>query len=757
MSASDIEIHEFSTGITPEQTTIGWVSRGFTGRYMNSTLDEIPYAVERSIANKEFSVAEGASSDRPTIIGREIDEWSIIAIITKGRDEKGRSASFYRYFLSENGNLNHILSWIENEKAHGRDCNFNPYDQKDVRQPNLSEISYPSQSTSRQECSDETPEILNPDQEYSVQQVNELATTKAHRNRQPVSWAYNVEALEQASRFQVIYPASEPAIRRIKQSLVSVNVAPTSAIDEQAINVAIKNLINSSQIKPESVDTLVKSIRTVETALGNQSASFWKGIFDGQGAGNAIRQKILSPQMSKLLTVRAMILPETVLEFLDWLQISEGKQATEQATGTLSLQSQVSKYLSHYPDLEKKLDIGVNFIFKGILDSRISQESAYWLLDPSGSVWKSSTSRVLDGFEEYLSSNQQGRSFDKEVWGPILKKMRMLASQRQPQINNNYLILAELFNNLRRPILSACFYQAGQGVVPREVHDKASSSRNFNGGQPFSVILRKEKSLLDHFFNGISHPITLSIFALFVVVSGIYFASRSFGLVESQGGAKVREDKRKPGNQMESLDSAKYLEIQKKIKDIRTANKKLDSVNLQSVQDNLLAVIDILEKERSDKDSLVISQGSSAIRQDVIKSLLYTFFNTDSLGPDLLRENDIEDILNSKTDLPLKNRGIAQKKLIDAIAFYQSNNDLDIVGNIGENTKRELLSGVRKKLNLPTSNQSKPDPYQLDINRNTNPNAPPPSPNGTSENNQINPQNKNSATSNNYFKKEGNR
>jgi hypothetical protein len=65
-----IEIHEFSTGITPDQTANGgWVSRGFTGRYMNSTLKEIPYGVERSIANKEFAVAEGASSDRPTIMG----------------------------------------------------------------------------------------------------------------------------------------------------------------------------------------------------------------------------------------------------------------------------------------------------------------------------------------------------------------------------------------------------------------------------------------------------------------------------------------------------------------------------------------------------------------------------------------------------------------------------------------------------------------------------------------------------------------
>ena len=468
--------------------------------------------------------------------------------------------------------------------------------------------------------------------------------------------------------------------------------------------------------------------------------------------------------MSKLLTVRAMILPETILEFLDWLQISDSRQTTEQSTGTTLLQSQISKYLSSYPDLEEKLDIGVNFIFKGILDSHISQESAYWLLDSSGSVWKSSTGRVLNGVEEHLSSNQKSSktlakatgnmSFDKEIWDPILKKMRMLASQRQPQIDNNYLILAELLNNLRRPILSACFYQAGQGVVPREVHDKAGSSRNFNGGRPFSVVLRKEKSLLDHFLNGISHPITLSIFALFVVVSGIYFASRSFGLVENQGDTKVKEGKSKSGNQTEPLDFTKYLEIQKKIKEIRTTNKKLDSVNVQSVQDDLLTVIDTIEKERSGKNSVVISQGSSAIRQDVIKSLLSAFFNTDSLGPDLLSESDVEDIFDSK-NFRSQSRVVAQKKLIDAIAFYQSKNKFDIVGSIGEKTKSQLLLDIRKKLDpdLSVSDQLKTDLDPLDVNRDTAPNASP-SPYGTSENNQMNPPTKNSPTPN-YIKKGG--
>ena len=87
-----IEIHEFSTGIRPETTSDGgWVSRGFTGQYMNMTRESIPDVVERSIRNREFALTEGASSNSPAIIGRVvgIDEnvWSVVAVVTRGRDD----------------------------------------------------------------------------------------------------------------------------------------------------------------------------------------------------------------------------------------------------------------------------------------------------------------------------------------------------------------------------------------------------------------------------------------------------------------------------------------------------------------------------------------------------------------------------------------------------------------------------------------------------------------------------------------------
>ncbi|MFM6911758.1 MAG: hypothetical protein ACKPKT_09150, partial [Dolichospermum sp.] len=144
MNLSIIEIHEFSTGIRPQQTVDGWVSLGFTGQYMNVTTEPIPEVIERSIANREFAVAEGASSDQPAIIGRVLgtgeNTFSVLAIVTRGRDEKGRSASMYRYFFTQGmekdafQNLRYLLAWWENQETPLR---FNPFDIQEVGKPHI--------------------------------------------------------------------------------------------------------------------------------------------------------------------------------------------------------------------------------------------------------------------------------------------------------------------------------------------------------------------------------------------------------------------------------------------------------------------------------------------------------------------------------------------------------------------------------------------------------------------------------------------
>jgi hypothetical protein len=110
-----IHIHEFSTGIDLQGTPDNWWSSKFTG-YMNNTLGYIPEAVQDAISDALFDVAEGKATDKPAIIGREVekqgDAWSVIAVVTAAKDEKGRTISVYRYFLTQGkGKLGDLVWW----------------------------------------------------------------------------------------------------------------------------------------------------------------------------------------------------------------------------------------------------------------------------------------------------------------------------------------------------------------------------------------------------------------------------------------------------------------------------------------------------------------------------------------------------------------------------------------------------------------------------------------------------------------------
>ena len=263
MNSPILEIHEFSTGIQAERTPDGgWVSRGFTGQYINRTLDPIPTTVENAIRNRDFAVAEGASRDNPAIIGREVSDgtenWSVIAVVTRGGDDRGRSASMYRYFLCEGaGNLWQILAWIESERQGGRMSVFDPFETKYIGQPN--QFSAPNQhqtpvrSELRQLLINDAPVIVPFGKECTTWILNQMATEKARASNQLVAWAFQVEALEQPRGFLVIQPASEKAQELLQRAMASTPQYTAPIAREYEIKSAFKGLISRDKVKPEQV------------------------------------------------------------------------------------------------------------------------------------------------------------------------------------------------------------------------------------------------------------------------------------------------------------------------------------------------------------------------------------------------------------------------------------------------------------------------------------------------------------------------
>lgn len=368
---TSIQIHEFSTGIRPQINADGsWVSLGFTGQYMNTTINPIPPVVQRSIANKEFAVAEGAFSDQPAVIGRvvldsENSGWSVVAVVSRGQDEKGRSASFYRYFFCDGqNNLSNILAWMEEyEQKNGHKPVFNPSETKVTGEANSTSVSTAApQSNIPQELLQKNtsiPIIILPTERYTLQEINFYAFTKA--NNQPVAWAVNVEALEKPWSFIVIQASSDRAYQILHKAIVNTpNVQTPVVADEQALKSAIKNLMGSSTVKPEAVDAVIE-------ALGNNqiNTQYWHSLFDGQGARNAITQKIYSPQMLRLLTLRALIIPQTLPEYLNWLNIKDSSNKRDlnpNVTNSLEFQYNLISLFPDYSIIQSNL----NYLFQQV-------------------------------------------------------------------------------------------------------------------------------------------------------------------------------------------------------------------------------------------------------------------------------------------------------------------------------------------------------------------------------------------------------
>lgn len=491
-------IHEFSTGINPDGTSENWISRGFTGQYMNSTLSEIPYNVERSIANDEFKVAESVDKDTPSMVGRVVlasggaNEWSVVAVITRGKDEYVRSLTVSRYFLAEGADsLPKIVAWINFRAKQGRLPIYNPFELKMVGKPNTG--AAPIVKTNIEPDMDtylrnsHTPLIVSPNS-YPFPVLDSLARRKSEITGQPASWAYNVEALEKPERFQIILPASDRALTLIQQALATKpKEQAASAIDEKALKQAIKGLADNPTVKAEQWQTFVENIFVVATAFPDpdKASDYWQRLFDGQGASNAIKQGIYTQPMIRLLTLRAIALSETLPDLLQWLQVGSGKRSKDgsYAEASLEFQGQLSG-LSQQPQLKEFLIEGVRDLVGKVFIQAVSPESAAWLLLSKQSLWHQFQFRnqLVTDFRHDLQivgnlargmQPQDGLIISGKFWDKIWQEIQPYWRDSLRSFDEKYAPLAYLFEQLGDAFVSAHFCQLSYGQVPSQLFKQA--------------------------------------------------------------------------------------------------------------------------------------------------------------------------------------------------------------------------------------------------------------------------------------------
>ncbi|MFK0733255.1 MAG: hypothetical protein ACIWVG_19210, partial [Gloeotrichia echinulata HAB0833] len=450
---------------------------------MNATIDPIPHVVDRSIENKEFKVAEGASRDQPAIIGRVVGSdgsaWSVVAIVTRGRDDYGRSPSLYRYFLCKGDDgLPKILAWIKwYQEQYGRMPVFNPFETRAIDKWNTAHVEVSKfnklPDKSKEEIEKESAPIIRQANQSNVEFTNKLATEKAKLNGQPIAWAFNVEAVEIMGRFQIIQAASPQAyelFQRLKNS--SPKALPPVVSDEQALISGIRAFMsNPSAVKPQHVEAIAN-------ALSNDKVTekYWQQIFDAQGADNAIKGTY-TPQFVNLLTLRAIIIPETLPEYLTWLDEGNKQYQTYRLADTC--QNQISDVLKKNPKLaqkfEGKLSQGFQILFDLVCQGKeiILSKNRLWYKFSEQFI------RDVDNDLNLMSTNSTNSTanwknlifqLNDGFWKNLRNDLSSYYSQKlKIDPKAKYQPVAKFFDNLEQPKIAAFFYQLGYGKVPKRI------------------------------------------------------------------------------------------------------------------------------------------------------------------------------------------------------------------------------------------------------------------------------------------------
>jgi hypothetical protein len=496
-----IHIHEFSTGILVDGTADEWRSRGFSGEYMNSTLASIPAPVQLAIKNREFAVAEGASSENPAIIGREVEynreAWSVIAVVTRGRDEGGRGASLYRYFLCNGrGKLPHLLQWHTNKGQ----PKFDPFPpQKDDKFYEFTDKKISDNLENLEDiCQSETPIVISHDRiplplnqgsNRPLTIHNIASKTEAAKNNELISWAWNVEALEKPNRFLVIHPASAKAEETIRATINSVPQLPPAIPEEPLIRTAIKNSCRTGKFQQDN-------LATIESALNNPKiqedyhTTFWNSIFEGEGSNDAYQQEIYSDYNVRLLTLQAIICPEKLPDFVDWIM----KKEKDYYPICQRFQREIVQAINPQGDgsitsqtIFSKITQGINILILKVIDQPELIDATVRLLSDKKGLW----GRIYkDDTSQKLKKSLKERKLDHAPWQEIKNDLSRVWDPLSDQKIQKYIHLARLFDKLEVPSndnkdsLTIFFYHLAQGKIPSDVYNghKLEGDEGYNFG-----------------------------------------------------------------------------------------------------------------------------------------------------------------------------------------------------------------------------------------------------------------------------------
>jgi tetratricopeptide (TPR) repeat protein len=452
---------------------------------------------------------------------------------------------------------------------------------------------------------------------------------------------------------------------------------------ETSLRPAIRKLIHSSQVKPEAVGVIVEGLENE-----NVTAEDWETLFNKEGAEIAIKQKIYSPQLVRLITLRAIVIPETLPEFLAWLNIQWGKKPDQHQTISLELQKATRDLLP-----KEQLAKGIKYLLLNLLNQKISVDSLCWLLTTNGSAWvyaqkqfiadiqadlqlihdhfsspktASKSSSYPDPNSVLTTSYPVGSENDswqndfkcqKQIWATLINSwqgIRQRYSKRE-----KYQPFAELFDKLRQYDLAAYFYQVSDGIVDKDLYDEVANQQHRPSPVVFGLRLEPKKNLIDHVVDFITQKYIVPIqfvvpLSLFILVSGWFIGAKNW---ESYTNAIDIE---------KSLCSKTFQDD--KNKDIKNCQvivlKPETSYSFSEIKQLIPAVVEDVVSQKTKQNPGAVEKTEEDIKKQVLEKL-------ESLTGSTALQYEALDPGNEPTDLAI------QKQWMTAIYNYQIKNKVE--------------------------------------------------------------------------------
>ncbi|MDT9181850.1 hypothetical protein [Limnospira sp. PMC 289.06] len=293
-------------------------------------------------------------------------------------------------------------------------------------------------------------------------------------------------------------------------------------LDKNEIKKAVKAIMNG-RIKPEHINNL--EIALFYPQMDDKS---WHQILDGRGASKAYQDKIYSETMVMLLTLKAILIPKFLPDFLMWMQTAPKPDDCWESCHKLqaSILAEYKKNTPSLPSLTRNINDGIYSLLSRLittpksspLDSKIKHklrglvhDKVYipQLVKATQSLLNEKQGLWSQFYRVYFANDlADALSQIPDLWQPGIitdysEEKAEFLTHLQPfwkdprKTDKKYLPLAQLFEELSFSH-AAIFYQISTGNVPQNIFNQVSPKRGVKKGTLFEMTLIRQKGWSDH-------------------------------------------------------------------------------------------------------------------------------------------------------------------------------------------------------------------------------------------------------------------